>query len=61
MLAIGNIAPAIDIATDTESYILAPHDGKDGHFLFEAPTPLAALKIHPVFDLIEDFTAADAK
>ena len=63
MLAIGDIVPATDIATDTERYSLAPHDGKKMViFFFPRDDTSGCTKESIQFsDLIEDFTAAGAE
>ena len=45
MLAVGDIAPATEMATDTDRFSLAPHDGKKMViFFFHELTPLVAQK-----------------
>ena len=62
MLAIGDIAPATDIPTDTERFSLAPHDGKKMVIFFfpRADTSGCTKEALQFSDLIEDFAAADA-
>ena len=63
MLTIGDIVPATDIATDTGSYSLAPHDGKKMVIFFfpRADTSGCTKETKQFSDLIEDFAAAGAK
>ena len=63
MLAVGDIAPATDIATDTERYSLAPHDGKKMVIFFfpRADTDGCTRESIQFSDLIEDFAFADAE
>ena len=63
MLTIGDIVPATDIATDTGSYSLAPHDGKKMVIFFfpRADTSGCTKESIQFSDLIEDFAAAGAK
>ena len=59
MLAVGDVAPATDIAAGNERYSLTPHDGKDGHFLFPRADTSGCTKESIQFsNLIEDFAAA---
>ena len=60
MLAEGDIAPAIYIATDTERYFLAPHDGKKKVIFFfpRADTSGCTKESIQFSNLIEDFAAA---
>ena len=63
MLAVGDIAPATDIATDTESYSLASHDGKKKVIFFfpRANTSGCTKESIQFSNLIEDFAAAGAE
>ena len=63
MLAIGVIAPATDIVTDTGRYYLAPHDGKKKVIFFfpRADTSGCTKEAIQFSDLIEDFAAAGAE
>ena len=63
MLAVGDIAPATDIATDTDRHSLAPHDGKKMVIFFfpRADTSGCTKEALQFSNLIEDFAAADAE
>ena len=60
MLAVGDIAPATEIATDTYRFSLAPHDGKKMVIFFfpRADTSGCTKESVQFSDLIEDFAAA---
>ena len=63
MLAVGDVVPVTDIATDTERYSLAPHDGKKMVIFFfpRADTSGCTKESLQFSDLIDDFVAADAE
>ena len=63
MLAVGDIVPATDIATDNERYFLDPHDGKKKViFFFPRANTSGCIKEAIQFSaLIEDFAAAGAE
>ena len=63
MLAVGNIAPAIDIPTDTDKYSLAPQNGKKMVIFFfpRADTTGCTKEAIQFSDLIEDFAAVGAE
>ena len=63
MLAVGDIAPATDIATDTDRYSLAPHDGKKKVIFFfpRADTSGCTTEAVQFSTLIEDFASAGAE
>ena len=63
MLSVGDIVPATDIATDTERYSLAPHDGKKMVIFFfpRADTSGCTKESIQFSDLIGDFAAAGAE
>jgi peroxiredoxin Q/BCP len=60
MLAVGDIAPATEMATDTDRFSLAPHDGKKMVIFFfpRADTSGCTKESIQFSDLIEDFAAA---
>ena len=60
MLAVGDIAPATDIAVDNERYSLTPHDGKKMVIFFfpRADTSGCTKESIQFSNLIEDFAAA---
>ena len=60
MLAVGDIAPATDIAVDTERCCLTPHDGKKMVIFFfpRADTSGCTKESIQFSNLIEDFAAA---
>ena len=60
MLAIGDIAPATDIAVDTGTYSLTPHDGKKMVIFFfpRADTSGCTKESIQFSNLIDDFAAA---
>ena len=62
MLAVGDIVPATDIATDAERYSLVPHDGKKLVIFFfpRADTSGCTKETIQFSNLIEDFAAAGA-
>ena len=62
MLAVGDIAPATDIAVDTERCCLTPHDGKKMVIFFfpRADTSGCTKESIQFSNLIEDFAAAGA-
>ena len=61
MLAVGDIAPATEMATDTDRFSLAPQDGKKMVvFFFPRADTSGCIKESIQFsNLIEDFAAAD--
>ena len=63
MLAVGDIAPATDIATDTDRYSLAPHDGKKMVIFFfpRADTSRCTKESIQFSGHIEGFAAAGAE
>lgn len=63
MLAVGDIAPATEVATDTDRLLLAPHDGKKMVIFFfpRADTSGCTKEALQFSDLIEDFADADAE
>ncbi len=63
MLAVGDIVPATDIATDTESYPLTSHDGKKMVIFFfpRADTSSCTKESIQFSNLIEDFAMAGAE
>ena len=63
MLAVGDITPVTDIATDTDRHSLAPHDGKKMVIFFfpRADTSSCTKESIQFSDLIEDFAAAGAE
>ena len=63
MLAVGDITPVNDIATDTDRHSLAPHDGKKMVIFFfpRADTSSCTREATQFSDLIEDFAAAGAE
>ena len=63
MLAVGDIAPATNIVTDTGLYSLAPHDGKKMVIFFfpRADTCSCTKESIQFSDLIEDFAASGAE
>ena len=63
MISVGDIVPATDIATDTERYSLAPHDGKKMVIFFfpRADTSGCTKESMQFSDLIEDFATAGAE
>ena len=63
MLTIGDIVPATDIATDTGSYSLAPHDGKKMVIFFfpRADTSSCTKESIQFSNLIEEFAATGAE
>ncbi len=63
MRSVGDIAPAIDIPTDTDSYSLAPHNGKKMVIFFfpRADTTGCTKESIQFSNLIEDFAAVDAE
>ena len=63
MLAVGDIAPATEMATDTDQFSLAPHDGKKMVIFFfpRADTSGCTKEAIQFSDLIEDFAAAGTK
>ena len=63
MLAVGDIVPATDIATDTERYSIPSHDGKKMVIFFfpRADTSGCTKESIQFSNLIEEFTAAGAK
>tara|TARA_B100001564_G_scaffold287621_1_gene250928 strand:+ start:52 stop:312 length:261 start_codon:yes stop_codon:yes gene_type:complete len=60
MLAVGDIAPATDIAVNTERCSLTPHDGKKMVIFFfpRADTSGCTKESIQFSNLIEDFAAA---
>ena len=62
MLAVGDIAPATDIAVDNERYSLTPHSGKKMVIFFfpRADTSGCTKESIQFSNLIEDFAAAGA-
>ena len=62
MLAVGDIAPAIDVAEDTNHCSLTPHDGKKMVIFFfpRADTSGCTKESIQFSNLIEDFAAAGA-
>ena len=60
MLAVGDIAPATDIAVGNERYSLAPHNGKKMVIFFfpRADTSGCTKESIQFSNLIEDFAAA---
>ena len=63
MLAVGDIAPATDIPTDTDYYSLAPHNGKKMVIFFfpRADTSGCTKEAIQFSNLVEDFAAAGAE
>ena len=63
MLDVGDIAPTTDIATDTQPYPLAPHDGKKMVIFFfpRADTSGCTKESIQFSDLIDDFAVAGAE
>ena len=63
MLAVGDIVPATDIATDNERYFLDPHDGKKKVIFFfpRADTSGCTTEAVQFSTLIEDFASAGAE
>ena len=63
ILAVGDIAPVTDIATDTDRYSLAPHDGKKMVIFFfpRADTSGCTKESIEFSNLIEDFATAGAE
>ena len=63
MLAVGNIAPAIYIPTDIDSYSLAPQNGKKMVIFFfpRADTTGCTKESIQFSDLVEDFAAVGAE
>ena len=63
MLAVGDIAPTTEMATDTNRFSLATHDGKKMVIFFfpRADTSGCTKESIQFSDLIEDFAAADAE
>ena len=63
MLAVGDITPVTDIATDTGRHSLAPHNGKKMVIFFfsRADTSSCTKESIQFSDLIEDFAAAGAE
>ena len=63
MLAVGDIAPATEMATDTGRFSLAPHDGKKMVIFFfpRADTSGCTKEAIQFSDLIENFAANGAE
>ena len=63
MLAVGDTAPTIDIATDAGRYRLAPHDGKKMVIFFfpRVDTSNCTKESIQFSDFIEDFAAEGAE
>ena len=63
MLAVGDIVPATDIATDTDRFSLAQHDGKKMVIFFfpRAETSSCTKEAIQFSDLIQDFVTIGAE